>query len=186
MLTAKAMAAGELHRTDPSGVELLDVEHDAIPYDRMVCPFMDRVARKWEALPRTEGERLPPWSAFSPQAFKTELTRLCVLQAEDWRADRIEFTLYGAHPTDFIGGGKALSMQAMRASAALRANYEDIRDRAGRAIDRGLPQYARKTMSWASRGYIEYEVLMLPFAPTGDGRQRLLQPASAWLGSHPL
>lgn len=163
-------------------VELLDFEYDSIPFDRIQCPDLRQIGRVWLDYPRQTGQALPQWRQFSPVQFRSMIDKLCVLSVEDWSTEQLEFTLYGGHPTEYIGLGKPLSLQEMRADPFRRNNYADIRDRARRATRNETPQYARKTLSWNDHDFIEYEVLMLPFAPEG-GSQRILQPVSAHLVS---
>ena len=164
----------------PRKVQLLDEERDTIPFERVRCPDLRHIGESWLVLPRIGRDTLPRWSSFELRHFKSMLPKLCVLKVEKWREDRLEFSTYGGHATEFIGGGKPLVLQEMRHHPEHRGNYLDIRDRAGRAIDMSAPQYTRKTLSWNDRGFIEYEVLMLPFEKEGDV-QRLLQPVSAWI-----
>jgi len=159
-------------------VNLLDSEQDALPFDRIFCPDLITIGRAWSEMPCEPGEDLPRWSCFKPFSFKSCLDKMCVISVEDWRANALEFTLYGEHPTEFVGLGRPLSLQALRHDPQRRVYFDDIRDRVGRAIDHNAPQYARKTLSWNDRGFIEYEILMLPFQPN-EGVQRILQPLSA-------
>jgi len=159
-------------------VVLLDEEQDSLPFDRIVCPDLIELGRAWKAMPREAGERLPRWSCFRPFDFKSSVEKMCVISVEDWHADAFEFTLYGNHPTELIGLGKPLSLQRLRNDPQRRGYFEDIRNRVGRAVTNYAPQYARKTLSWNDRGFIQYEVLMLPFQGNGDV-QRILQPVSA-------
>ncbi len=173
-----------LHRRDNStparNVDLIDWEDDDLPFDRIKCEHLRKIGEAWLSMERKAGEALPRWSAFSPAQFVDVIDKICVLKAEDWRADNIEFSLYGGHATEFIGQGKPLALQEMRHNPLHKANYVDVRDRAGRAIENNAPQYARKTLSWNDEGHMEYEALMLPFMPQGKV-QRLLQPVSVRL-----
>ena len=161
-------------------VVCLDSSEDTLPMDRIQDYDLRLIGKAWMEMPRLEGERLPRWSNFSPADFRSMIEKLCVLSVEDWRAGRLEFTLYGNHPTELIGLGRPLRMMELREDAARKGNYEDIRKRAGRAIEMCAPQYARKNLSWNDHGYIEYEVLMLPFMREA-GAQRILQPVAAML-----
>jgi len=156
----------------------LDQGDDMLPFDRIECGDLRSIGKAWIAMPRNQGEYLPSWNEFDPADFKFCLDKFCVLKVQDWRKNQIEFSLYGGHPTDYLGNGKPLVMQNLRSNPLHSANYIDIRDRAGRAIDNEAPQYVRKTLSWNDQSYIEYETLMLPFLPD-QGVQRLLQPVSA-------
>jgi len=159
-------------------VVLLDQEQDAIPFDRIRCPDLVAIGRAWQDMPRETGEALPRWSCFRPFEFKSSIEKMCVIAVEDWQADALEFSLYGNHPTEFVGLGRPLSLQRLCRDARRRGYYEDIRQRVGRAITNDAPQYARKTLSWNDRGFVQYEVLMLPFLRNGKV-QRVLQPVSA-------
>ena len=159
-------------------VVLLDQADDTLPFGRIECPDLRTIGKAWLDMPRVSGEAIPRWSEFSPADFRFFLDKFCVLKLQDWRNDEIEFSLYGTHPTDFLGNGRPLVMQDMRNNPLHSGNYLDIRDRAGRAVDNQAPQYVRKTLSWNDRNYIEYETLMLPFIAQ-DGVHRVLQPVSA-------
>jgi len=163
---------------DQREIVLLDSEQDSLPYDRIVCPDLQAIGRAWEAMPREAGEALPRWQCFRPSAFKCCLDKMCVISVEDWQADALEFTLYGDHATEYVGLGRPLSLQSLRRDPQRRAYYEDIRDRVGLAVQHDAPQYARKTLSWNECGFIQYEILMLPFQQEGT-IQRILQPLSA-------
>jgi len=165
-------------RTPAREVVVLDQGDDVLPFDRIRCPDLIAIGQAWLDMPRNEGRTIPEWRAFSPAAFASCLDKLCVLKARDWRAHDIEFSLYGNHPTDFLGNGRSLVMKEMRGDPMHEANYLDILNRAGRAIENAMPQYVRKTLSWNEGNYIDYETLMLPFVAE-DGVQRLLQPVSA-------
>ena len=179
MLALNSQHLREFNDVTPAReVVLLDQGHDMIPFDRIECRDLRRIGAAWLRMPREGRRRLPRWEMFRPADFKPVLDKFCVLRVHDWRADEIEFSLYGGHPTDFIGSGKPLVMQDMRHDPLRSANYYDIRDRAGRAVDYEAPQYVRKTLSWNDKNYIEYETLMLPFEP-GKGTRRVLQPVSA-------
>lgn len=159
-------------------VVLLDSEKDSLPFDRMACPDLIEIGRAWEGLPREADERLPRWSHFRPFDFKSSIDKMCVISVEDWKTHALEFTLYGQHATEFVGLGRPLSLQALREDPKRCTYYEDIRCRAGRAIENDAPQYAHKTLSWNDRGFVQYEILMLPFLQEG-AVQRILQPLSA-------
>lgn len=159
-------------------VEIRDVEDDGIPLDRIDCPDLRSIGQAWLDLPRTGRESLPRWKDFKPANFIPVIERLCVLRVSDGSIDDLEFTLYGAHATEFIGNGRKLKLQSLRYDPLRQANYIDIRDRARRAIQNESPQYVRKSLSWNGQGFIEYELLMLPFT-VSDNSQRLLQPVSA-------
>ena len=161
-------------------VVVLDSSDDTLPFDRIQDYDLNLIGKAWMGMPRLPGEDLPRWQNFRPADFRPMIEKLCVLTVGDWRADRLEFTLYGSHPTDLIGLGRPLRMMDLREDPKRRANYEDIRKRVGRAIENCAPQYARKTLSWNDHGYIEYEVLMLPFMREGSA-QRVLQPVGAIL-----
>ena len=171
-----------LHRrresTPARKVVLIDSEDDVLPFDRIQCEDLRMIGDAWLGMPREEGETLPRWSVFDTSQFTGTLDKICVLKATDWRADEIEFSLFGGHATDLIGRGKPISLQRMRRDPQCCANYIEVRNRAGRAIDNEAPQYARKTLSWNQQSHIEYETLMLPFMAEGKV-QRLLQPISA-------
>jgi len=161
-------------------VTLLEDVTDGLPYDTIRCRDLHWIARRWSAMPLREGEKLPRWDCFDVKAFAAVLSRLCVLHIEDRQVDTLEFAVYGSHPTNYVGLGKPLRLSDMKGDAQTYENYVDIRDRAIRAIRNETPQYARKTLAWNGRADIEYEALMLPFAPDGSPVQRLLQPISAW------
>jgi hypothetical protein len=164
---------------DPAlSVIVLDEGYDSIPFERISCPDLVFIAQCWLAMPRDEESGLPRWTAFRHAEFVSVLDKFCVLKVIDWRNDALEFSLYGGHPTEMIGRGRPLVMSEMRTDPLRAANYRDIRDRTGRAVENRAPQYARKTLSWDERDYIEYEALMLPFHPGADS-QRVLQPVSA-------
>ncbi len=175
---ARADLQSFTNETPPREVVTLDIGEDTIPVKRIKCPQLLFIGQSWLQMHREAGERLPRWQEFDLNKFTRVIEKFCVIKVVDWRADQIEFSLYGEHPTDFIGGGKPLVMQKLRQDPLRSGNYYDIRDRAGRAVDNEAPQYARKTLSWNERNYIEYETLMLPFVPE-DGIQRILQPVSA-------
>lgn len=162
----------------PREVVILKNADNFLPIFEINCSDLRLIGEAWLAMPRVSGEELPRWSAFRPKDFVSCLDKFCVLKVEDWKADKLEFSLYGGHPTDYIGCGKPLVMQQLRRDPLRSANYYDIRDRAGRAIDNKAPQFVRKTLSWNANNYIEYETLMLPFMAEG-GVQRVLQPVSA-------
>jgi len=159
-------------------VILLDQQQDSLPFDRIQCPELIELGQAWQALPRLPEENLPRWASFRPFQFRSSVEKMCVISVEDWRADALEFTLYGNHPTEYIGLGRPLSLQTLRRDPKRCGYYEDIRNRVGRAIEQTAPQYARKTLSWNDRGYVQYEILMLPFFREG-AIQRILQPVSA-------
>lgn len=159
-------------------VTILDRSDDMLPFWRIRCADLRNIGRAWLAMPREEGAAVPPWHAFSPAAFASCLDKLCVIKAGDWRAHEIEFSLCGDHPTEFLGNGRPFVLAEMRRDPLQESIYFDILNRAGRAIENGMPQYVRKSMAWNDRNFIEYESLMLPFAAEG-GVQRLLQPVSA-------
>jgi len=165
-------------RTPAREVTVLDRGDDALPFDRIRCPDLRAIGQAWLDMPRGEGETIPHWRAFSPADFASCLEKLCVIKARDWRAHDIEFSLYGSHPTEFIGNGRPLVLADMREDPVHEENYLDIVNRAGRAIENAAPQYVRKSLSWNEDNYIDYEALMLPFVAEG-GVQRLLQPLSA-------
>jgi len=170
--------ANLVDESEQRDVVLLDSEQDNIPFDRIQCPDLRAIGESWLAMPRETGQPLPEWKSFRPFDFKRSVEKMCVLSVEDWRADKLEFSLYGSHPTEFIGLGRPLSMEQLRTDTLRRGYYEDIRDRVGRAVDKNAPQYARKTLSWNDHGRVEYEVLMLPFTRQ-ERVQRVLQPVSA-------
>lgn len=178
------LARNTLHLREFQGVGsaqevvILDQGEDHIPFDRIVCGDLRTLGQAWLEMNRKEGCALPCWSEFRPYEFKPLVEKLCVMKVEDWRNDKLEFSVFGGHATDFIGCGRPFVLQEMRRDPRYYANYCDIRDRTGRAIDSEAPQYVRKTLSWNDRNFIEYEVLMLPFRPQ-NGVQRLLQPISA-------
>jgi len=159
-------------------VILLDQEQDSLPFDRMKSSELIEIGHAWEAMPRESEEHLPRWSRFRPFDFKTSIEKMCVISVEDWQADALEFTLYGDHPTEYIGMGRPVSLQQLRHDPKRRGYYQDIRNRVGRAVENSAPQYARKTLSWNDSGYIQYEILMLPFHAEGSV-QRILQPVAA-------
>jgi hypothetical protein len=179
MLKQNLIQLGEFRDFSPAReVILLDQGDDELPFERIKCVELCEIGHAWLEMPRIDGEPLPRWSEFQPKNFSATLDKLCVLKVRNWQQNEIEFSLYGGHPTDFIGLGQPLVMQELRNDPLRVSNYIDIRDRAGMAIDNEAPQYVRKTLSWNDENYIEYETLMLPFMPA-DGEQRLLQPVSA-------
>lgn len=171
-----------LSRNSPT---LLEDHPDALPFDRIRCPDLLWIAEQWLALPRSDGQHLPRWGEFRIRDFVKTASKLCVLHVEDKQPDRTEFTVYGEHPTCYVGLGKPLRLAQMKNDPRTYANYVDIRDRANRAASHEKPQYARKTLSWNGRDDIEYEAMMLPFAPDASSVQRILQPVSARIrGGH--
>lgn len=158
---------------------LLENCADRIPFDKLQCNDLEWIAESWAALPVQAGELLPRWDSFNVADFARVLDKLCVLHVRDWRTNDIEFVVYGGHPTRFVGLGKPVKLAKMRSDPVAYNNYVDICDRVGRAVCNSKPQYARKTLSWNGRDDIEYETLILPFAPDGSGVQRVLQPVSA-------
>ena len=159
-------------------VTVLDESVDSLPFDKIRCSDLRVLGTLWLSLPRREEEILPRWKTFSPKMAKPYLSKICVMHVGDWRADEIEFTLYGGHATERVGNGQRLILERLRNDPLRRGNYRDIRDRAGRAVDQAAPQYARKTLSWDGCDQVEYEVLMLPFMPE-KGKSRVLQPLTS-------
>lgn len=179
MLYRQTLDVRDVSNYEPArSIILRDLEDDAIPIDRIECADLRRIGQAWLDFPRTQGSRLPRWEDFKPIDFTDMIERLCVLRVDNGRIDDLEFTLYGAHATEFIGNGRKLVLQSLRYDPSRRNNYLDIRDRARRAIMNQSPQYVRKSLSWNGLGFIEYELLMLPFQYANNS-QRLLQPVSA-------
>jgi hypothetical protein len=170
------------NHTPARSVVTLDTQQDMIPFDRIKCADLREIGKAWQEYARIEGEPLPRWRMFRVSDFIRTIERLCVLRVEDDRIDDLEFSLYGSHASEYIGNGRRLVLQNLRTDPLRQNNYIDIRDRAERAIINERPQYARKSLSWENKAYIEYEVLMLPFMAE-DGTQRLLQPFSARIRS---
>lgn len=178
------MGAGEMRdqrMIDPEQsmpVVIYDEVHDRLPFEKIRCPDLYLIGEVWSALPRIYGEPLPRWSAFSPSMITRQLSKVCVLRVGDWRKDEIRFSLYGGHATERVGNGRALDLHQLRNDPKRRSNYRDIRDRAGRAVDRNAPQYALKSLSWDGCSEVDYELLMLPFMPQ-NGCSRVMQPLTS-------
>jgi len=158
---------------------LLNEVVNDLPVDLIECPDLLEIGQMWLDLPRREGRRLPLWADFKPTMIARYLAKMSILHVGDWRAGEIEFTLYGDHLTKTIGNGRPLNLAKLRTDPIRCENYTDIVTRAGRAVEREAPQYARKTLAWDGLGDVEYEVLMLPFQPDENGMSRVMQPLSS-------
>ena len=164
--------------SDKMPLLLNEVVND-LPVDLIECPDLLDIGQMWLQLPRPDGEQLPRWADFKPAMIARYLAKMSILHVQDWRAGEIEFTLYGDHLTKNIGNGRPLNLAKLRADPMGHENYIDIVTRAGRAIEREAPQYARKTLAWDGLGEVEYELLMLPFQPDENGMSRVMQPLSS-------
>ena len=146
-------------------VTIYDEEDGAIPFDRIRCSDLSLIGQVWLDLPRVGFEPLPRWTTFSPAMITRQLNKVCILHVGDWRRDEIRFSLYGGHATERVGNGQPLDLHQLRNDPQRRGNYRDIRDRAGRAVEKATPQYAYKNLSWDGCSEVAYELLMLPFMP---------------------
>ncbi len=166
----------------PRDVVVLGEGHDSIPFDSISCRDLAFIAQSWIDMPRLPGEPLPRWSEFRLSAFVKVINKLCVVLAREGDADRMEITVCGQHATEYVGNGKPIDLAHMRNDPLRCANYADIRDRVARAIANNAPQYALKTLSWQDMGYVEYEVMVLPFM-SESGAQRILHPISVQISN---
>ena len=143
--------------------------------DTIECADLRRLVASWSAFAADPDTALPRWASFSPAIFRTMLPKICVLKVG---RDGMEYSLSGGHANDYLNGGRSLSVEKMRRDPGRRGEFVDLHARVTAAVQHRAAVYVRKAVVWQASRYVEYETVLLPFAPEG-GCQRVLQPVSA-------
>ena len=161
-----------------NSLEVLDHELDFVPRDRLRCMDLVELHDSWASLPR-QARSLPNFQDFDIGKFASIRSKISRMVVKNWEDDDFEYVEYGDHPAQYLNLGNSLTMAELREDPDRRDNYLDIKTRVGRCIERALPSYVHKRISWGPRGFISYEVIFLPFL-SGPDEHTILTPVSAY------